>query len=517
MKFHPNYDPDFSPMILFLREYECRLKNAERTDSFTLSVCRGRKIVHSAELTLLPPHPENDVLTHVYVERMIKSHLWMIGGDRILLHSDRADLTERIRALYTPAGERAFDAAFFSRIFDRNFEIEGKPSLRCRVPDADAAISSPHCPVLANSAAKRGVDAAAECTPNSGVNGKCVSPSGTKIRQNKAHRTFRRRIGLDLGGSTLKITAILDGEIVHQSQTLWNPREQTDTGYHVECIVAAIREAEECMGGTDFIGISCAGIALDNKVVSEALFRSVPEDRRHEILSVFERVSAALGGVPYRVVNDGEISSLCALGSSRRHSILGLTLGTSLGCGYVDAGGRLTEQINELAFVPHDLSANACMDEWSGDRGVGVGYLSQDAAIKLAERAQIPMNPSCTPSEKFRRITSLLREGDPRAQRIFEDMGIYLGYSIPFYATCYAVRHILLLGGVSSGEHGNVIIETAKRVLAEEFPEIESRLAFVPVKGATHLQDEAAARLEPFEEVAATRLEPLHDETVSSR
>jgi predicted NBD/HSP70 family sugar kinase len=62
-------------------------------------------------------------------------------------------------------------------------------------------------------------------------------------------------------------------------------------------------------------------------------------------------------------------------------------------------------------------------------------------------------------------------DGDPMAKQIYEDIGVYLGYAIPYYAEFYQIKHLLLLGRVTSGEGGNLIMEKAREVLKAEFPE----------------------------------------------
>ena len=66
-----------------------------------------------------------------------------------------------------------------------------------------------------------------------------------------------------------------------------------------------------------------------------------------------------------------------------------------------------------------------------------------------------------------------MADGDPMARQIYEDIGVYLGYAIPYYSEFYKIKHLLLLGRVTSGEGGALIVEKAKEVLAKEFPEFK--------------------------------------------
>lgn len=64
-----------------------------------------------------------------------------------------------------------------------------------------------------------------------------------------------------------------------------------------------------------------------------------------------------------------------------------------------------------------------------------------------------------------------MASGDAMAKQIYEDIGTYLGYAIPYYSEFYKIKHLLPLGRVTSGEGGAIIMEKAKEVLKAEFPE----------------------------------------------
>ena len=67
-------------------------------------------------------------------------------------------------------------------------------------------------------------------------------------------------------------------------------------------------------------------------------------------------------------------------------------------------------------------------------------------------------------------MQGLLRSGDPRPVAIFETVGIYLGYALLQYAQFYDFRHALIMGGVSSGKGGEIILAKAREVLDAESP-----------------------------------------------
>jgi len=163
-------------------------------------------------------------------------------------------------------------------------------------------------------------------------------------------------------------------------------------------------------------------------------------------------------------------------------------MGTSEAGGYVDKHGNLTGWLNELAFVPVDFNKDSMVDEWSGDYGCGVKYFSQDAVIKLAPEAGIQLDDKLTPAEKLKVVQNYLSEGHEGAKKIFESIGCYLGYSLAYYADFYDIKHVLILGRVTSGEGGNLIQQKAEEVLKGEFPELAQKISL-------HLPDESKRRV----------------------
>ena len=69
-----------------------------------------------------------------------------------------------------------------------------------------------------------------------------------------------------------------------------------------------------------------------------------------------------------------------------------------------------------------------------------------------------------------------MARGDERARRIYESIGVYLGYSVAWFARWYEIDNLLTLGRVTSGAGGEIIIDTAQEVLRDEFPELAERL-----------------------------------------
>src|SRR5699024_9250145 len=245
-------------------------------------------------------------------------------------------------------------------------------------------------------------------------------------------------------------------------------------------IYTAMKTAAEKMGNKiDAIGVSSAGVYIDNKIMVASLFVKVPKDLfekhvKYMYIDIAKQLEKEVGHpIPLEVANDGDVTALAGAMELKDTNVLGIAMGTSEAAGYVDSNGNLTGWLNELAFVPVDFNKDAMVDEWSLDFGVGCKYFSQDAVIKLAPRAGIELDPNLSPAEKLKVVQKLNENDDPRAQKIFETIGTNLAYAIAYYSVFYRIKHILLLGRVTSGKGGNIILEKAKAVLKDEFPMYE--------------------------------------------
>jgi predicted NBD/HSP70 family sugar kinase len=176
--------------------------------------------------------------------------------------------------------------------------------------------------------------------------------------------------------------------------------------------------------------------------------------------------------VPLEIVNDGEVTALAGAMSLGDTGILGIAMGTSQAAGYVNLEGNITSWLNELAFVPVDYNPNAAIEEWSGDRGVGALYFSQQAVFRLAPKAGIQVSESDTKAARLKSVQEKLEAGHEGAFKIWQCIGYYLGYTLANYADFYQLRHVLILGRVTSGKGGDIILNHARQVLDAEFPEI---------------------------------------------
>jgi len=227
---------------------------------------------------------------------------------------------------------------------------------------------------------------------------------------------------------------------------------------------------------------------VDNEVRAASLFRAVPPEAfEARVRGLFRELRQAWGDIPFVVVNDGEVTALAGSMMAGSGGLLGIAMGSSQAAGYVDRQGRLTSRIDELAFAPIDDSPDAPVDEWSGDRGCGVQYFSQQATARLMGSAGIDVDGSTPLPERLVHLQDLMAAADPRAALVYRTVGSYLGYALMTYREEYDLDHLLLLGRVMTGAGGDAVIETARAVLAAEDPEAAEGIRF-------HLADERQKR-----------------------
>jgi predicted NBD/HSP70 family sugar kinase len=286
----------------------------------------------------------------------------------------------------------------------------------------------------------------------------------------------------------VKVSAVIDGEAVFTHEMEWDPRSQSDPAYHYDKIMSMLKLAAEKLPRLDAIGGSSAGVIINNQPMVASLFRGIPKERFGEVHSLFLRIREEMGGVPLEIVNDGEVSALAGSMSMEVNGVLGIALGSSLAAGYVTPHGNITNWLDELAFAPIDYNPQAPVDEWSGDRGVGALYLSQQCVFRLAPRVNIAIPTELSLAGKLKYVQERLEAGQAGAVQIWQTIGAYLGYAIAHYASFYELEHVLILGRVTSGSGGPLILHGAEHALRADFPELGEEIAI-------HLPDEMSRRL----------------------
>ena len=438
----PALDRGFRPAVLATRAFLRLAEESGAAVPVRLALEQADGSTFRFETRVLPDGHPVAAANPVFLERFVKFILWSRGGWR--LHVDGpAPLVDALAAHYRDTATGRFDAQLVGeRMFDHPLTV-------VRTSDLPQARSQ-------------------------------TRPLGRHLDG--------CRIGFDLGGSDRKVAAVLDGRVVFSDETVWDPYHKPDPQYHYDGIVDSLAKAAAHLPRVDAIGGSAAGVYVNNQVKAGSLFRGVPQDVFDaRVRNMFLDIRRAWNGVPLEVVNDGEVTALAGSMSLGVNGILGIALGTSTAAGYVTPDGTITSWLNELAFVPVDLNPAAAVDEWSGDYGVGSQYFSQQCVGRLMPAAGIQAPAGMGLPDKLKLVQSLMAGDDPRARAIYEAIGIYLGYGVAHFSDFYDLRHVLVLGRVTSGPGGDVIVERARHVLDVEFPELAGRIAF-------HVPDEHEKR-----------------------
>ena len=451
-KVTPVLDPWLRPAVLANRAYREQCRASFHPVPIGLALEQTDGSISHFQTEILPESDSRAAGNFTYLERIVKFLLWSRGGFRLHFAGPEA-LAARLAAHYreTPTGR--FDSNLVGeRMFDHPLQILPVNKLP---PERRSA-----------------------------------APLGRHLKG--------CRIGFDLGGSDRKVAAVIDGNVVFSDETVWDPYFQPDPQYHYDGIIDSLKKAAAHLPRVDAIGGSAAGVYVNNRVKVASLFRGVPQDAFElRVKGMFLDIKKEWKDIPFDVVNDGEVTALAGSMSLGRNRILGISLGTSTAGGYVNAEGNITSWINELAFVPLDYHPNAPIDEWSGDRGCGVQHFSQQCVGRLLGLAGIDVDPKLPLPEKLKHVQKLMDQGDYRARKVYQTIGAYLGYGVAHFSEFYDLENVLILGRVTSGPGGEIILNEAKRVLELEFPELSSKIGFhIPdEKQKRHGQAVAAASL----------------------
>ena len=442
LKVMAKLDEKFEPMSLVCREMR---EAAADGQEIVVAVERNKGYTKVYKTRIYNDNTGHDEENCKFIDRIAKSLLWVAGGYKLTVAGSPV-VGAYIKKAFSHGGSRDFDVRFMERVYEKPFEV-----------------------ILTDLAG---------------------APEEKRSSFPVGRHLDGCRIGFDAGGSDRKVSAVVNGETVYSEEVVWFPKINEDPNYHYEGILSAMKTAASHMPRVDAIGVSSAGVYIDNKIMVASLFLKVSdEDFEKKVKTMYIDVAREIGeNIPIEVANDGDVTALAGAMSLNDNGILGVAMGTSEAAGYVDMDGNITGWLNELAFAPVDFNEDAMVDEWSGDYGCGVKYFSQDAVIKLAPAAGIELDESLSPAEKLKVVQKLMAEGDERAAKIYETIGVYFGYAVAYYALFYDIKHVLLMGRVSSGEGGSILHKTAIKTLEAEFPELARKITI-------HLPDESSRRV----------------------
>ena len=265
----PELDKGFVPLGLFFKNYQ---KGAAKP--LCIAVERSGGQIGTYE-TKIYGTPEMEQADAYYVDRLVKFLLWSWGGFKVSICGDD-NVAAAIRAAYSEGGSRAFDKGFMEQVYETEFIVESLPYDK--------------------------------------------KPEAVQRAESIGRHLDGGRIGFDAGGSDRKVSAVLDGEPIYSEEVVWFPKTISNPDYHFEGIMAALSTAAakilEKGGHVDAIGVSSAGVYIDNKCMVASLFLKVGKDEfDKKVKNIYtraaEQLSSQLGyHIPVVVANDGDVTAL---------------------------------------------------------------------------------------------------------------------------------------------------------------------------------------------------------------
>merc|ERR1712093_232992 len=116
-----------------------------------------------------------------------------------------------------------------------------------------------------------------------------------------------------------------------------------------------------------------------------------------------------------------------------------------------------------------------------GGQHIGIShmYLGQRGATKLAAKAGVqglpdnyvyPHPDMCTIKHEdhaqcLKLIQKAMVDNPDRASDLYRTCGVYLGYGLAQYCEHYRIDHVMILGRVSKGAGGDLMLQVASEVL----------------------------------------------------
>ena len=253
----PSLDPYFRPGVLWNRAFAAAVAETGRATPCAIALERDDGQIARYETSLFPSgeKAEWDQANCYYVERLVKCLLWVKGGWKITLGGN-AVAGEAVGRAYAPGGSREFDREFMSRVYERDFTVE--------IVEYDQ-----------------------------------VPPACEKTETIGGHLDGCR-IGFDAGGSDRKVAAVQDGKVLFSDETVWHPKVTSDPNYHFAGIMDSMKRAAQHLPRVDAIGVSSAGIYINNRTMVASLFLKIPQDQfETKIKDIYLR--AAKGRPPLRI------------------------------------------------------------------------------------------------------------------------------------------------------------------------------------------------------------------------
>ena len=181
-QFVPPLDENFRPAVLANHAYQEDVAKVAGAERLILAVERNDGGIGRLECHLFPSGHLRSPENFMYAERLLKFMLWQYGGWKIYVAGPQ-EVTDCLQRMYYPQGARAFDCRFMGQdVYLKPFTF-----IQCKPEEA---------------------------------------PPAKNTDKTIGRHLEGCRIGFDLGASDLKISAVVEGNVVYSEEIIWQPRHQ---------------------------------------------------------------------------------------------------------------------------------------------------------------------------------------------------------------------------------------------------------------------------------------------------
>ena len=123
----PCLEHEFRPAVLEHRLFRAIVRKSGRATPLKLAVATPSGQVVTVETVVYgKPSAEEFEANVRHAERLVKSLLWIGGGSRIIVAGSN-EIAAALAKIYAPDGERAFDYASMTKIYETPLVVESVP------------------------------------------------------------------------------------------------------------------------------------------------------------------------------------------------------------------------------------------------------------------------------------------------------------------------------------------------------------------------------------------------------
>ncbi len=297
----------------------------------------------------------------------------------------------------------------------------------------------------------------------------------------------RNRIGIDVGGTNVKIALVDDNGGILYSNSV-PTRAEMGYEYTVNNIKQAIRDlmSETKVTNIEGIGFDFPG-QIDYKNGIVRLAPNIPGWVNIPIAKIIEDEFK----IPTRIDNDVHCAALGELnfGAGKGcENFICMTVGTGIGSGIV-INGKLVRgasnaagELGHIKLQMHEGPLCGC-----GDYGCLEAFASGPSIVAMAEEyimggkstkyREIANGSEITPFV----VAEAAKQGDPVARRIFTRVGEYIGFGLASVVNLLNPEKIIIGGGVADA--GDILLNPIRETIKKRAMVVaESAVEIVPAK-----------------------------------